>query len=409
MAKSNCSLNGTAFVITPFPGGIGELTACNLSTGFTPLFSFNMSRVNDDPQACQSVSPSLVTSPIYGCSPPPTQFGICTNLTISASFEFNEVMIEPVLFGAGSPDGLSKAGIVDGLVIATGDTDEIVWAFAVSNDIPEISSERCPCDRMFFLEPNQTRKEALIQSGRFWCDQVLRGGMSQVNQAFQANSSNLCAFVMLGTQNRPENKAVKVVLAKPSTSLVVMLCRDQPSSNEEVFLHTLQLSVRETPGFVRPCFTTPTPQTFSLRSATESTTTIDDRLTLPSQTTDSSSTTSNGTTTADGSSTLSSSSARFESTASSESSLPIAAIVGGSVGGFVVVLLMGVLIGWCFARRRTRGDSSTPEAPTPSSSPTGTLTSTGTGTEMSSTRTSEYSRVDIGQSNDYEVGNFDQR
>jgi hypothetical protein len=113
---------------------------------------------------------------------------------------------------------------------------------------------------MFFLEPNQTRKEALIQSGRFWCDQVLRGGMSQVNQAFQANSSNLCAFVMLGTQNRPENKAVKVVLAKPSTSLVVMLCRDQPSSNEEVFLHTLQLSVRETPGFVRPCFTTPTPR-----------------------------------------------------------------------------------------------------------------------------------------------------
>jgi hypothetical protein len=397
VAESNCSATDGVFALTPFPDASTQRIECSLASGFTPLLEFNMS---DYPPksagvACKALGPALSGNWTFGCSPPADQVGMCSNFSIASSFEFNEVVIEPLLFASGTPDGFSKTALVDGLAVVTGDTNEIVWAFAISNDAPEVPSEHCPCDAEFRLDAKEPQaKLDLVQSGRFWCDQVMRGSFLQVRPAFEVNSRNLCAPV------KRVGRSVQVTLRQPSSVLVVMLCRDQTSTNEDVYLHSIRLSVRETPAFVRPpCRANPpmtSDATFALTSASTltsksiSTSTLTERLTLPPVGD------RNVTATAP---------SPVVSTIGVDSStpLPIGAIVGGSVGGFVLVLLMGAAIGWCFARRKKDSPAATrrePEMPTHSPSASAQLSSS-----------NEYSRLEISgaaSSSIYEVGNLQQ-
>lgn len=389
VANSSCQLPNGVFPLTPISSTGSQPVFCNLSTGFTPVLEFNAFAMTSV-DVCGSLSPDLKLT-AAGCAIEATRFQVCANFTVNTTFAFSEVKIEPEITASGTIDGFSSSMLVDGLAIVAADTDEIVWVFAATNDAPEVPGEWCPCDSLFAFNRSILGKEFVLTHDRYWCEAIPRTVSTNIYQVFNTNSTQRQCAPKLA----PIASSVTVSLMSPSRSIRGMLCRDQAASNENVYLRSLRLSVRETTSWARP----PCPATVE----------PDTRATLTT-------TTSSSTTSSTSSSTLASTTlaVRSESpvpeTTISNSSFPgsdfvinspnvsefsLGIIVGVAVSGGMM-LLLGVIAGiWACRRRRAKATNAKPESVSVSSS------------SKEAPSSSEYSNIPIEfRTSEYEVGNL---
>lgn len=264
-----------------------------------------------------------------GCRPAVSQ---CSNSTrVKSPFPFREVRGDKWrLWGVGTLGAFHSRALCDGVVVWGGNeisVGSVMWAFALSGSV---SSGHCPCNGGFVASANTNA--SLATAGSNWSCASLPARSTVWVSAFDAIGDNCTGTGMI------DSNMFQRSFDELLTTLSVGLCRNGNDSTEDIKLASGDLFVRATTGFDKVVSCARVTHLASLPALSTTTTTV--QQIVPAQST----------------------SSRLAATTASSPplvvdptmpipSFPLAAVVGGSVGGLAVLVGAIVVAFVCWKRR----------------------------------------------------------